>query len=72
MTEKITLYDATTGGQGAGLHRKMAVEAALEPIRAYAVSPDSIATAGTKLQHHLQGLRSYADLIQAALEPQNK
>ncbi|HVT15846.1 MAG TPA: hypothetical protein VHQ90_06625 [Thermoanaerobaculia bacterium] len=64
MAERITLYDVTEI-VAPGHRRKIAVEAALELIRAYSVS-------STALDYHLKNLNAYVDLIQAALEPQKK
>jgi hypothetical protein len=67
MSEKIHLYDATRGDQNAGHNRLLAVEAALELIRAYGQSTSTVT-----LPQHLMGLDQYADQIQRALEVRQK
>jgi hypothetical protein len=64
MSERITLYDATDESteKHPGAVRRMAVEAALELIRAYG------ANSGLNLGHHIGHLSAYADHIQKALE----
>lgn len=67
MSEKIQLYDATDDAIKDGSRRKLAVEAALEIIRAYAQYQG-----GPPLPSHFSGLSAAADYIQAALEAPQK
>ena len=65
-TEKMRLYDATDSDVKDGTKRKLAVEAALEIIHAWALG--NKAGSGDYLVQHMNDLAGYANLIQAALE----
>jgi hypothetical protein len=67
MSEKITLYSASDSD--ASRHRRVAVEVALEIIKAAALGG---AVNTPSLAHEFDSLSTYADSIQAALEKGNR
>ncbi|MBW1846521.1 MAG: hypothetical protein JRI53_09030 [Deltaproteobacteria bacterium] len=69
MTEKLVLYDDMKVNIEEGQKRRMAVETALELIRADVMgNMGGHSTAGTFLDAHLSKLSVYADQIQDALK----
>lgn len=69
MTEKLVLYDDAKVNIEEGQKRRMAVETALELIRADCMGHmGGHSTAGSFLEAHLSNLATYADQIQDALK----